>query len=111
MITTTELTEREYKQYKPVNNNAVEFWQKAFKDENGRKKYFINLYKYEYKVENSYVISWEAENQFDNEDGVFNVCLLNADEHSKIETETAIDKIERFFNNIFERLECFDYGY
>ena len=107
MITDQVLIENGYKRHKPdiFHEGASDLYQKRIDDSNG-KKYFINIYKYNFKDIPNHPfpnkIYWQSEVQL----FLVNDKVCNIEYFGNLED---INDIENFFNDIWYRMGIFKY--
>lgn len=98
--------------YKTYNELDKVFLQKAIYDENGNKKYFINVKIHDFRsLKEDYPhlkdafsdFLYEGDVQFNlKDDTTFNVTLLHVE---------SVEQTEKFFENVFNKLDCRKYDY
>lgn len=102
MITDEILIENGYKKFKDNYYNAECLFQKRIKDEKGKTKYFIDIYKYAFK-HNNYIPQYEVRLVTDKEKYGLNILMYCI-------KDITLEDIEREVYAIWYGLDCKYYG-
>lgn len=85
-----------------LKTGASNLFQKTVKDSEGNKKYFINVYEFDFTDLPGYkgdTLGYQAEVRFYRKSQVFNAELL-------FMRKTTIKEMESFFDNVFIAMNC-----
>ena len=85
-----------------LKQGASNHFQKTVMDSEGNKKYFINVYEFDFTNLHGYVgdtLGYQAEVRFYRKSQVFNAELL-------FMRKTTIKEMEAFFDNVFIAMNC-----
>lgn len=105
-ITEKKLTDNGYKQYPPTSLDTYKYlYQKAIRNINSHKLYFINIMFYDYCNFELIEIneSWHSNVQYTmNENDTVNVEF-------HIGTDTELEKVEEFYKEFYKKFNCTPY--
>lgn len=99
MITDEILLENGYKKYRDNLYNADCLFQKRIRNEKGQTKYFIDIYKYTFKI-NDYKPDYEVRLETEKEKYALNILLYAT------KNEMTLEEIEREVYAFWYGLDC-----